>query len=75
MWGALWLGDPTLVVLLKTMIHINWGAQFGEDEKGTVRYDSLVLPTAIYCNIAKRRDTAGSELKKKKNNNNNRDPL
>jgi hypothetical protein len=40
-WGALWLGDPTPVVLLKTMVHINWGAQCGEDEKGTVRYNCL----------------------------------
>ena len=42
-WGALWLGDPTPVVLLKTMVHINWGAQCGEDEKGTVRYDYFVF--------------------------------
>jgi hypothetical protein len=36
-WGALWLGDPTPVVLLKTKVYISWGAQCGEDEKETVR--------------------------------------
>jgi hypothetical protein len=36
-WGALWLGDPTPVILLQTIVYISWGAQCGEDEKGTVR--------------------------------------
>jgi hypothetical protein len=53
-WGALWLGDPTPVVLLKTMVHINWGAQCGEDEKGTVRYDCFVFYLLPQHNMVKR---------------------
>jgi hypothetical protein len=57
------------VVLLKTMVHINWGAQCGEDEKGTVRYDYFVLSLLPQYNMAKRRDTAGSELIRHNANN------
>jgi len=43
-WGALWQGDPTPVVLLKTLAHIT---QCSEDEKGSQDESGNKYPTNL----------------------------